>query len=126
MFQSHLILSKQDVLKTHAGFPQPCQSKSPYTVFIVLLLGRLSWNKFDMGFESACSATCIGMTHQGIRCIFSTISQYTYTASAHSNPLSLACCVLSHGYDKFDIRRYKFTRCKMDLDDYKQWHDGAQ
>ena len=33
----------------------------------IFLPGRWSSNTFDIGFESACSATCIGVTHQGIR-----------------------------------------------------------
>ena len=36
----------------------------------IFLPGRWSSNTFDIGFESACSATCIGVTHQGIRYIF--------------------------------------------------------
>ena len=37
----------------------------------IFLPGRWNSNTFDIGFESACSATVgIGVTHQGIRCIF--------------------------------------------------------
>ena len=57
---------------------------------------------------------------------FRNICTYLYTASAQSNPVSSAWCVLSHGCDKLDIRWYTFTRCKMDLDDCKQWHDRVQ
>ena len=64
------ILSKQNVLKTHWRFSQPWRSKSPYTLFVIFLPERWISNTFDTGFESACSVTCIGVTHQGIRCIF--------------------------------------------------------
>ena len=40
----------------------------------IFLPGRWSSNTFDIGFESACSATVgIGVTHQGIRYMFGTI-----------------------------------------------------
>ena len=89
---SHLLnfvdnFSKQNALKTY-GVSHNLGEANLLTVFIffrhafdrspaIFLPGRWSSNTFDIGFESACSATCIGVTHQDI---------------------------LSHAYDKLDIR----------------------
>ena len=82
---SHLlILSKQNALKTY-GVSHNLGEANLLTVFIffrhafdrspaIFLPGRWSSNTFDIGFESACSATVgIGVTHQGIRYMFGTI-----------------------------------------------------
>ena len=80
--------------------PKQISLRSVYSLSSGEMELEYSWH---IRFESACSATRIGVTHQGSRCIFwyhfrnvCTLPQPIRTL------LSSARCVLSHGYDKLD------------------------
>ena len=130
---SHLLmLSKQNVLRTYGvsmRFSQPWRNKFHqffYTVCIFfrqisrnLSPWRWSSNTFDMALNLlALQPVLVWRIKAFGTCLVPFRNMCTLPRLIQTLCLQLG--VFSR-YDKLDIRWYKFTRCKMDLDDYKQW-----